>query len=263
MRRATHTETRTTYGEVGATQAADLMQYPPVGFTPVEYRTRVGHGDARFEAACVAALTWKIQERSGITVRVDDVPPADDTGYVPVTFDESGEPVDPAHWSEERPDESRYAPDGTPFLTAGTTATLVISAWGRQVEAPVRVVYVVDEPKRKGFAYGTLEGHPESGEESWIVDQTDDGSVWLTIRAFSRPSTWRWRLVSPFMKRTQTLYTKRYLQALSQNDETGDASEVVPSVDDVDLAAAAEAAADDEESRRHGPDEVRDVRPGH
>ena len=256
MRRATHTETRTTYGEVGATQAADLMQYPPTGFTPVEYRARVGHGDARFEAAWTAALTWKIQERSGITVRVDEVPPADDAAYTPVTFDESGEPVDPAHWTQ-RPDEARYAPDGTPFLTAGTTATLAISAYGREVEAPVRVVYVVDEPHRKGFAYGTLDGHPESGEESFVVDQTDDGSVWLTIRAFSKPSSWRWRLVAPFMKRTQTLYTKRYLQALSMN-ESGDPV----GVDDVDLQAAAGAAADDEESRRHGPDEVRDVRPG-
>ena len=29
------------------------------------------------------------------------------------------------------------------------------------VRAPCRVVYVVDEPDRRGFAYGTLPGHPE------------------------------------------------------------------------------------------------------
>src|ERR1700722_11832293 len=35
--------------------------------------------------------------------------------------------------------------------------------------APCRVVYVIDEPDIRGFAYGTLEGHPESGEERFVV----------------------------------------------------------------------------------------------
>src|SRR5512139_3551990 len=43
--------------------------------------------------------------------------------------------------------------------------------WGPiGVKAPVRVVYIVDEPHRKGFAYGTLPGHPESGEEAFVVE---------------------------------------------------------------------------------------------
>jgi uncharacterized protein (UPF0548 family) len=33
------------------------------------------------------------------------------------------------------------------------------------IRVPCRVVYVLDEPERRGFAYGTLPGHPESGEE--------------------------------------------------------------------------------------------------
>ncbi|BDZ50930.1 hypothetical protein GCM10025867_31710 [Frondihabitans sucicola] len=78
----------------------------------------------------------------------------------------------------------------------------------------MRVVYVIDEPTRKGFAYGTLEGHPESGEESWVIDQTDDGSVWLTVRAFSRPANWKWRLVSPFLRAQQNKFTQRYLRVL-------------------------------------------------
>ncbi|BDZ50931.1 hypothetical protein GCM10025867_31720 [Frondihabitans sucicola] len=92
MRRATHTETQTTYGQVGATQAPDLMQYPPAGFRPVEYRTRVGHGDARFEAAWAAIMTWKVQERSGIKVTVDEIPAVDEGAYTPVTFDDEGNP---------------------------------------------------------------------------------------------------------------------------------------------------------------------------
>ena len=37
------------------------------------------------------------------------------------------------------------------------------------IRAPCRVVYVVDEPDRRGFAYGTLPGHAESGEELFAV----------------------------------------------------------------------------------------------
>ncbi len=37
------------------------------------------------------------------------------------------------------------------------------------VRVPCRVVYVVDEPDRRGFAYGTLPGHAESGEELFLV----------------------------------------------------------------------------------------------
>src|SRR3954447_2824427 len=45
------------------------------------------------------------------------------------------------------------------------------------VSAPVRVVYIVDQPHRKGFAYGTLPGHPESGEEAFVLELRNDGQV--------------------------------------------------------------------------------------
>ena len=36
------------------------------------------------------------------------------------------------------------------------------------IHVPCRVVYEIAEERRRGFAYGTLPGHPESGEEaSW------------------------------------------------------------------------------------------------
>ena len=73
---------------------------------------------------------------------------------------------------------------------------------------------MIDEPNRIGFAYGTMAGHPESGEESFIVDKREDDSVWLSIRAFSRPSTWKYRLVWPFLRLQQNRFTKRYLKAL-------------------------------------------------
>jgi uncharacterized protein (UPF0548 family) len=55
---------------------------------------------------------------------------------------------------------------------------------------PNEVVYVVDEPRRTGFGYGTLPGHQERGEESFLVEYGQDGRVWLTIKAFSIPARW-------------------------------------------------------------------------
>lgn len=51
---------------------------------------------------------------------------------------------------------------------------------------PCRVIYVIDEPERSGFAYGTLPGHPESGEELFLLQWHEDGQIAFTITAFSK-----------------------------------------------------------------------------
>lgn len=80
--------------------------------------------------------------------------------------------------------------------------------------APCRVVYVVDEPRRKGFGYGTLPGHPEIGEEALIVAHEPDDSVTLTVIAFSRPATLLTKLGAPAVLAVQEYITRRYLRAL-------------------------------------------------
>ncbi|WP_223205920.1 DUF1990 family protein [Streptomyces xanthii] len=80
---------------------------------------------------------------------------------------------------------------------------------------PCRVVRVVREPDRIGFAYGTLAGHPECGEEAFLVTRDPDGSVWFRIRAFSRPGRWYTRLAGPLARVVQLAVTRRYLRALS------------------------------------------------
>ena len=79
---------------------------------------------------------------------------------------------------------------------------------------PCRVVYTVDEPTVKGFAYGTLPGHPERGEEAFTVRITPDGEVRGRIRAFSRPATLLPRLGGPMLPVVQRLAARRYLKAL-------------------------------------------------
>ena len=54
--------------------------------------------------------------------------------------------------------------------------------------APCRVIYVLEESGRRGFAYGTLEGHPECGEEAFIVSIGPGGEVRFEIVGFSRPA---------------------------------------------------------------------------
>ncbi|MCW2761725.1 MAG: hypothetical protein JWR85_1926 [Marmoricola sp.] len=82
------------------------------------------------------------------------------------------------------------------------------------MNAPVRVVYRVDEERRKGFAYGTLPGHPESGEEAFVVELREDEQVTLTISAFSRPASRLARLGGPLTRIIQRWVTDRYLRAL-------------------------------------------------
>lgn len=77
-----------------------------------------------------------------------------------------------------------------------------------------QVVYVVEEERRQGFAYGTLDGHPEQGEERFCLDWRDDDAVVFIITAFSRPGTWWSHALAPLSHRLQQRYTHRYLHAL-------------------------------------------------
>lgn len=83
------------------------------------------------------------------------------------------------------------------------------------LRAPCRVVYVVAEENRRGFAYGTLPGHPESGEELFTVRyDPSDGTVYAEVIAFSRHATWWSRLGGPITAVAQRIITKRYLTAV-------------------------------------------------
>lgn len=82
------------------------------------------------------------------------------------------------------------------------------------LRVPCRVVYVVDEPRRKGFAYGTLPGHPESGEELFLLQPLADGRIEFSISAFSRAATLAARLAGPVNTLLQDAMTTRYLRAL-------------------------------------------------
>jgi uncharacterized protein (UPF0548 family) len=92
--------------------------------------------------------------------------------------------------------------------------TVVIVRMGF-LPAPCRVVYVVDEPDIRGFGYGTLLGHPESGEERFVVRHDPATSaVFAEVSAFSRPATWWSKAGGPVVSVAQRLIARRYLRGV-------------------------------------------------
>lgn len=116
-------------------------------------------------------------------------------------------------WTAQRGAGLRIQADG-PASTPGTVVLMTAGLRRAGLDIPCRVVWVVDEPDRRGFAYGTLPGHPESGEESFVVALRPDGQVVYELRAFSRLATRLSRLGAPASRRVQTLALDRYVAAM-------------------------------------------------
>lgn len=102
----------------------------------------------------------------------------------------------------------------SPTAVPGTVLILGMGIGPLRLDAPCRVVYVVDEPRRRGFAYGTLAGHPESGEEAFMIEYHDDDTVTFAITAFSRPAAPLAKLAGPLSRIAQHRITARYLRSL-------------------------------------------------
>lgn len=165
------------YSPLGATRPAERRWTQTIpGFRRYERTVLVGQGTGQWVAAASAVLDWGVKTRSGFAVV-------------------------PGEGADLRVREHR-------------SYWLVASLGLLTVREPVRVVTVVEEPARCGFAYGTLDGHPVSGEEAFIVHRSPDGRVWLTLRSLTRPSRGGWRLVFPVLLVAQRWYRHRYLRAL-------------------------------------------------
>lgn len=100
-----------------------------------------------------------------------------------------------------------------PRAQVGVNVTTGLGLGPIRLRIPCRVVWTVDDAHQVGFGYGTLPGHPEHGEEAFLVeiDRTED--VWFTVTAFSRPATWYTRLAGPLARLGQSAVTSRYVSA--------------------------------------------------
>jgi len=73
-------------------------------------------------------------------------------------------------------------------IEAGRNVALFAHHLGFHSLHSCRIVYVIDETDRFGFAYGTLSEHVEIGEERFAVEfHPGTEEVWYDIYAFSRP----------------------------------------------------------------------------
>ena len=176
--RRTLSQRQLTYSAVGVTLAGAAMAVP-AGYRGYVKTAKIGDGAAQWEFASTAVLGWGVKTRSGFTVLADE--PSDRTQRVILN--------------------QRYS--------------LIARIGPFHVREPIEVIAVIDESDRKAFAYGTLTGHPVSGEEAFIVERHADGSVWLTIRSITRPTIGAWRLARPAVLLAQHYYRRRYMRALA------------------------------------------------
>ena len=150
---------------------------PPANFSVDHTRVKLGSGEAVFLAATLAIQQWE-QFR---------------LGWVEA-------------WSPETPIKS-----GEVVGVMGH----VIGLWWLNA---CRIVYVVDEGgpvQRFGFAYGTLPGHVESGEERFMIEwDRAENSVWYDILAFSRPRHLLAWLGSPFARLMQKRFARDSAKAM-------------------------------------------------
>lgn len=209
MRRGNFQDGTVDYAAVGATQAHDLMGYPPEHSVPAEASWRIGSGEERFASSGEALLSWTALRGAGL--EVSDVRPAAGPMYSGVSFDAEGAPVVPSKLEADQ----RFDADGTPYVSAGTTIRVHGRVGGQSADAELRVIFVTEEPRRIGFALGTVGDSAVSGEESFVVEWYDNDEVWFTVRAFDRPVSALYRLLPPLLKRRRRELFQGYLRAIS------------------------------------------------
>lgn len=148
----------------------------PAGFHVTVREKRLGVGEADFGRARAALFSWGVQRGSGF-VPVETLPREPVPGVVSVFR--------------------------IPF---GPLRPLVVC----------RVFERVDTPRKASFAHVALEGHPQSGWESFEVELEDDGTVVARIRVVARPAVWWMRVAGPFANVALDVLLRRNLIALAR-----------------------------------------------
>ena len=160
-----------TYGIPFVTEDGSSIQHP--GFTRDHTRSEIGHGEAAFAAAKSVFQNWQ----------------QFDLGWVRVA----------------NPD-ARVDPDQLVAVEAHTPGFSRLGLWSVNIS---RILYVIDEPTRFGFAYGTTPLHVESGEERFLVELYPVSSaVFYDVLAISRPAHWLARLAYPFTRSQQHRFAR-------------------------------------------------------
>ena len=109
----------------------------------------------------------------------------------------------------------RLYSDQTP-IESGATVAIVVNHLGFWSMNACRIVYVIDEDARYGFAYGTLAEHAERGEERFLVEwNRKDDSVWYDLLALSKPGPIA-KLAYPLTRHLQKRFAADSKQAMKR-----------------------------------------------
>ena len=163
------------YDEVGASREDAKA---PTGYAVDHNRARLGEGRETFDRAVTALYAWKMF----------------DIGW------------------------ARLVPAGAP-VEVGTAVAVLARHYGFHSVNPCRISYTIEQDEgdlvRRGFAYGTLPGHGERGEERFSVEwRREDDSVFYDLYAFSRPNQLLAKLGYPLARHLQRRFAKDSLQAM-------------------------------------------------
>jgi uncharacterized protein (UPF0548 family) len=122
-------------------------------------------------------------------------------------------------WKMFKMDWVEIVPKEVP-ITEGSCVAIIVRHFGFWSLNASRIVYVIDEQgplERFGFAYGTLPGHVERGEERFSLEyHSEDNSVWYDLFAFSRPGHLLARLGYPISRRLQRRFATDSLKAMKK-----------------------------------------------
>lgn len=102
-------------------------------------------------------------------------------------------------------------------LEEGLAVVLAVPVAFVHVTVACRIVYVIDEPRRFGFAYGTLPHHVIEGEEVFIIERDEADAVRFVVSAFFRPRGPVMAAGAPLVHALDQRLVGRYLRGLQQH----------------------------------------------
>ncbi|WP_395142070.1 DUF1990 family protein [Armatimonas sp.] len=114
---------------------------------------------------------------------------------------------------------------GIPPIHEGQKVAMLARAFGLIWISAAQIVYTIQEPRRFGFAYGTLSAHVECGEERFLIEWLPDNTVWYSLTAFSRPRRWFIRLGYPLARHLQKRFVRDSFTMLQNRVKSGHVEE--------------------------------------
>jgi len=110
-----------------------------------------------------------------------------------------------------------------PPPTIGLVVPVVVQVLGLWTLNYCKVIYLLDEPRKWGFAYGTLDEHGEMGEERFLIYHCpENNDVRYEILAFSKPKHWLAKLGYPLSRKLQRKFAVESLARVQQFIQTNE-----------------------------------------